>query len=284
MNMKNDGNTASLFNIQRYSLHDGPGIRTTVFFKGCNLHCIWCHNPESQKSTAELMFYGNRCVKCGKCLDYCEKAFTEKCTRCGRCSSVCLYGAREKCGDMYTVDSVFAKICDDIDYYEVSDGGVTLSGGEPLLQADFVTELLKKCNEHGIHTAVETAGNVPFDVFEKIMPYTNLFLYDIKCIDEKMHIRFTGVSNSIILKNAEKLKKCRCDVLFRMPVIPGFNDGQVDAVSEFVGCGKLELMPYHNMCSAKYVALERKFETENAKIPDEEYIKNLAKSYANVIN
>ena len=284
MSMIHNANTALLFNIQRYSLHDGPGIRTTVFFKGCNLRCIWCHNPESQKRTAELMFYGDKCKKCGNCLKLCEKAFTEKCTRCGECSSACPHGAREKCGEMHTVDSVFAKICADTDYYEVSGGGVTLSGGEPLLQADFVTELLKKCKEHGIHTAVETAGNVPFDVFEKIMPFTDLFLYDIKCIDEKMHIRFTGVSNSLILKNADKLKKCRCNVLFRMPVIPDVNDGQVAAVSEFVGCGKLELMPYHNMCSAKYVALEREFETEKVKIPDEEYIKSLAKSCENVIN
>lgn len=276
--------TAMIFNIQRYSLHDGPGIRTTVFFKGCNMRCLWCHNPESQNFGEELMFDREKCVKCGKCVEYCKKAFTPDCEKCGRCYAVCRVGARKKCGDKYTVSEVFEKISADRDYYDVSGGGVTLSGGEPLLQSDFALEVLKKCRNAKIHTAVETAGNVPYGVIEKILPFTDLFLFDIKCIDGEFHKKLTGSSNSIILENAERLKREPCELLFRMPVVPGFNDGEAAAVAEFAGDTKIELMPYHNFCSSKYESLGREFLTKDVQIPTEEYIKTLANRFDNVIN
>lgn len=276
--------TAMIFNIQRYSLHDGPGIRTTVFFKGCNMRCLWCHNPESQNRGEELMFDCEKCVKCGKCVEYCKKAFTSDCEKCGRCYAVCRAGARKKCGDKYTVSEVFEKISADRDYYDVSGGGVTLSGGEPLLQSDFTLEVLKKCRNAKIHTAVETAGNVPYGVIEKILPFTDLFLFDIKCIDGELHKKLTGSSNSIILENAERLKREPCELLFRMPVVPGFNDGEAAAAAEFAGDTKIELMPYHNFCSSKYESLGREFLTKDVQIPTEEYIKTLANRFDNVIN
>ena len=231
-----------IFSIQRYSLHDGPGIRTIVFFKGCNLRCLWCHNPESQSAVPELMSYPDKCRNCGACTAFCSKAFTDACSKCGSCASVCRYGAREKCGKKESADDVFDVILKDRDYYEVSGGGVTLSGGEPLLQPEFAAAILEKCRENGIHTAIETAGNVPSETLERLMPLTDLFLYDIKCIDTELHKNLTGVSNDLILSNARLLQNSGAEVIFRMPVVPGFNDSEIGAVSEFVGDGKLELM------------------------------------------
>ncbi len=273
-----------IFSIQRYSLHDGPGIRTIVFFKGCNLRCLWCHNPESQSAVPELMIYPDKCRSCGACTAFCSKAFTDACSKCGSCASVCRYGARDKCGRKENADDVFDVILKDRDYYEVSGGGVTLSGGEPLLQPEFSVSLLEKCRENGIHTAVETAGNVPSETLERIMPLTDLFLYDIKCIDTELHKSLTGVSNDLILSNSRLLKNGGAEVIFRMPVVPGFNDSEIGAVSEFVGNGKLELMPYHNICSAKYNALGREFKTRKADVPSDDFIRRLAQEYPNVIN
>lgn len=230
------------------------------------------------------MLYTDKCKGCGLCREYCEKAFTDECARCGKCSAVCYNGARVLCGEEKSVDGIFAVVRSDFDYYEMSGGGVTLSGGEPLLQAEFASELLKKCKENGIHTAIETAGNVPFSVFESVVPYTDLFLYDIKCIDEKLHRELTGASNHLILENAERLKKMPTEIIFRMPFVPGFNDSEVKAVSAFSDNKKLEIMPYHNICSSKYEALGRVFETENAEVPDENEIKRLAEIFPNVIN
>lgn len=273
-----------IFGIQRFSLHDGDGIRTTVFFKGCNLRCIWCHNPESQTSRPELLFYRDKCTKCGKCKDFCKKAFTDDCTGCGACASVCPTHARVLCGAEMSAAEVLKTVLRDKDYYVTSGGGVTLSGGEPLLQTDFAAELLALCRREGINTAVETAGNVPFGRFERIIPYTDVFLYDIKCIDDEKHIAFTGASNKLILENAVKLVEMKRNVLFRMPVIPGYNDDEVGAVSKFVGDGRLELMPYHNMCVSKYSALGREFVTENAELPTASFIKKLTDKYGNTFS
>ena len=165
------GLLANIINIQRFSIHDGPGIRTTVFMKGCNLRCLWCHNPESQSFKPQRMFYKHKCVNCGACKKACDKAFEPECEACGKCVEACHYGAREISGKSIGLEELFREIEKDKDFYEVSGGGVTFSGGEPLLQDEFLLEILKLCKEHHIHTAVETAGNVEWSRIEALLPY-----------------------------------------------------------------------------------------------------------------
>ena len=180
--------TATIFDIERNSFVDGPGIRTTVFFKGCNLKCAWCHNPESQDFNVQMMFYKDKCKSCGKCNRVCPYNL-EKCDLCGKCTFYCPVDARKVCGKEYTANEVFSEIIKDKSYYDNSGGGVTFSGGECMLQIDFLLDILKKCKENGIHTAVDTAGHIPFENFEKILPYTDLFLYDIKLFDH-LHLYY----------------------------------------------------------------------------------------------
>ncbi len=252
--------TAIIFDIERNSFVDGPGIRTTVFFKGCNLKCAWCHNPESQDFQPQMMFYRDKCKGCGKCKEVCPYDF-EKCDLCGKCTFYCPVDARKICGKQYTVDEVFAEIIKDKSYYENSGGGVTFSGGECMLQIDFLTQILKKCKENGIHTAVDTAGHIPYESFEKIVPYTDLFLYDIKIFDSVKHKEFVGVENALILENLKKLFKIGAQIWIRIPVIAGINDTveEMQRIKEFLKtCGKpakIELLPYHSMGENKYGAI-----------------------------
>ena len=260
---------AFIFDIQRFSLHDGPGIRTTVFFKGCNVRCLWCHNPESQTPTPELMFYAHKCVGCSKCRAFCGKAFTQDCLRCGKCAPVCAYGAREVSGRAESVEEILRVCLRDLRFYRTSGGGVTLSGGEPLLQGEAAAAVLRGCKAHDVHTAVETAGNVPWETFAAVLPLTDLFLYDIKGIDEALHQKNTGVGNRLILENARRLVSSGANVRFRMPYIPGFNSAEAPAVAAFakgLGC-KPELMPYHNIGAGKYAALGRPYPAEGVLPP-----------------
>jgi len=253
--------TARIFDIQRFSLHDGPGIRTTVFLKGCNLRCLWCHNPESQSGEKELMHYFEKCTGCGRCKSYCERAFTENCTKCGSCAKVCPFNAREQSGKDVETDDIIKTALRDTPFYGTSGGGVTLSGGEPLLQADAAFEILSACKEKGVHTAVETAGNVPFEVIKKMIPVTDLFLFDIKGIDEKKHKTNTGVSNRLILENARLSASEGALIRFRMPYIPGYNSDEASAVAELAKSlgSPLELMAYHRLGEGKYKALSREY-------------------------
>ena len=269
---------ATVFDIERNSYVDGPGIRTTVFFKGCNLACAWCHNPESQSPKPQMMFYKNKCTGCGKCREKCPNSM-EKCDLCGRCSLFCPQDARDICGKEYTVDEVLKEVLKDKSFYEASGGGVTFSGGECMLQIDFLAELLKRCKENGIHTAVDTAGHVPFEFFERIIPYTDLFLYDVKCFDSDKHRQYTGVENQLILKNLKSLLAKSTTVWIRIPIIPTVNDTEeeLQRIKEYLSsCGipeKVELLPYHAMGEHKYSAVGK--ETQIFSVPSEEKMKHL---------
>ena len=253
---------ATIFDIQHSSFVDGPGIRTTVFFKGCNLKCAWCHNPESQDFKPQMMFYKDRCTNCGKCKEVCPYNLA-KCDLCGKCTFFCPNEARQISGKEYTLDEVFEEIIADKVFYETSGGGVTFSGGECMLQIDFLCEILKKCKENGIHTAVDTAGHIPFEYFEKVLPYTDLFLYDIKLFDSEAHKKYVGVGNELILSNLKELFKSGAKILIRIPVIGTVNDNidEMKKIKSFLDeCGmpeKVELLPYHSMGERKYTALQK---------------------------
>ena len=273
---------ATIFDIERNSYVDGPGIRTTVFFKGCNLRCAWCHNPESQSALPQMLFYKNKCVKCGKCKEKCPNQL-EKCDFCGKCTLYCPHDAREICGREYTPDEVLCEIVKDKAYYESSGGGVTFSGGECMLEIDFLEELLARCKAEGIHTAVDTAGHVPFAYFERILPYTDLFLYDVKIIDSEKHKRYTGAPNELILSNLAKLLKMDRSVWVRIPVIPSINDSaeEITAIRKTLDLygfpEKVELLPYHAMGEHKYEALG--MEAQTFTVPSEEKILQLRKIF-----
>ncbi len=244
--------------IQRFCMHNGPGIRTTVFFKGCPLHCEWCHNPETQSCKKELLFYKNKCIGCGAC-NICDK---KDCIVCGECAKNCPTGAREIVGKEYTPVEVYRQIQKDNAFYG-ENGGVTFSGGECMMQIDSLTETLKMCKENGIHTAVDTAGFVPFENFEKVLPYTDLFLYDIKIFDSVKHKKHTDVDNELILSNLKRLFEVGARIWIRIPIIPSVNDSvdEMKKIKTFLdACGrpeKTELLPYHPMGKSKSYALRK---------------------------
>ena len=264
-------NKAIFFDIQRNSFVDGPGIRTTVFFKGCNLRCAWCHNPESQSAKPQMMFYKDKCTGCGKCKSVCPYHL-EQCELCGKCTLYCPVDARKVCGKEHTVDEVLKEVLKDQAFYETSGGGVTFSGGECMLQIDFLAEILKKCKENGIHTAVDTAGHIPFESFEKILPYTDLFLYDIKIFDSQKHKQYVGVSNELILENLKKLFERKAKLWIRIPIIPDVNDS-IEEIQKIKDSLKKELLPYHAMGENKYRAIGK--EPQIFKTPDAENMKRL---------
>ncbi len=263
-----------IFNIQRFAVSDGPGIRTTVFFKGCNLRCKWCHNPESQSPETQWLLYKNKCIGCGRC-----ENLTENDT-----DFICFQGARELCGKEYTADEVLREILKDKRFYENSKGGVTFSGGECMLQIDFLEELMKRCKENGIHTAVDTAGHIPYEFFERIIPYTDLFLYDVKCFDSKSHKQYTGVENELILENLGKLLATDKSVYIRIPVIEGVNDSteEMKSIKTFLDehgkPEKVELLPYHALGESKYEAMG--IECVKFSAPSEEKMQKLNQIFA----
>ncbi|MBE6612613.1 MAG: glycyl-radical enzyme activating protein [Ruminococcaceae bacterium] len=264
---------AIIFDIQRSSYVDGPGIRTTVFMKGCHLHCAWCHNPESQAGGIQRMWYDSKCTHCGNCAKKCPAgAITfdpdtgalscdkEKCTLCGRCELFCPADAIAICGKWEDTDSLVSVIKKDKPFYDSTGGGVTVSGGECMLHPDFVAELLQKCKAEGIHTAVDTAGDVPFESFEKVLPHTDLFLYDIKCVTPDLHKKFTGIDNARLIENYKRLLAMGKDVIVRVPMIVecSANDGEFPKIAAFLKENpprKAELLPYHAMGENKHRAL-----------------------------
>ena len=239
--------TAIISNIKRFAVHDGDGIRTTVFFKGCPLKCLWCHNPESISFQPQIAFYKNRCIGCGECK---REDFSV---------ADCLGEAKVLYGREVTVEELLPLLLEDRDFYETSGGGATLSGGECLAQADFCAELLKRLKQEGINTAVDTCGFVSRKKLDKVIPYTDTFLYDIKAMDEAVHIRCTGQSNRIILENLCYLDALGKPIEVRFPYVPGYNDDQVDKIAEFLRPLKnikaIKVLPYHNYAGSKYLAL-----------------------------
>lgn len=265
--------SARIFEIKRFAVHDGDGIRTTVFFKGCPLKCVWCHNPEGIDFKPELAYYENKCINCGECIRVCpNNAHTiekgvhifnrEKCTGCGNCEEVCLGNALTLYGEEVTEDELLPKLLEDKEFYENSNGGVTLSGGECLMQSDFCAELLKKLKENGINTAVDTCGFVPQQAIDKVIPYTDVFLYDMKAYDEDIHIKCTGYSNKLILENIKYIDSCNKAIEVRIPYVPDYNSDQIEKIAVFLkdlnNLTKVRILPYHNYAGSKYTSLAKK--------------------------
>lgn len=242
-----------IFNIQKFCVNDGPGIRTTVFLKGCPLHCVWCHNPESQSGKRQIMFYPDKCSGCGRCRNLTVDTP----------DFVCFNGAKEICGETVSTDYVIAEVMRDFEFYKNSGGGITLSGGEPLFQFDFALDILKKAKANNLHTAMETCGFADSDKIKQIAEFTDLFLFDFKESDPKLHKTYTGVDNALILDNLSLLNKLKKDIILRCPIIPGHNDRRenydkicelANTLASVIG---IEIEPYHNFGESKYEALGR---------------------------
>ena len=259
---------AIISDIKRFAVHDGDGIRTTVFLKGCPLKCVWCHNPESISFKPQIAYYENKCIGCGECE---KEGFT---------TESCLGEAKILYGKEMTVEELLPKLLEDKDFYETSGGGVTLSGGECLCQADFCAELLKKLKEQGINTAVDTCGFVSKEAIDKVLPYTDTFLYDIKAIDENVHIKCTGQSNNIILENLKYIDSCNKSIEIRIPFVPEYNDNQIEKIAVFLKPLKnittVKLLAYHNYAGSKYTALGMKNNLPEA-LPTKEQLQKAEK-------
>ncbi len=282
-----------VFDIRRYAIHDGPGIRTAVFFKGCPLACRWCHNPEGQASGPELIFRPGRCILCNDCLDACPNNVISRyrdeiridrslCKVSGNCALACPAEALEVVGHEMTIEQVLAEIERDRTFYEQSGGGATFTGGEPLAQPRFLLELLTTCRDRGIPTAVDTSGYAPWSVLDEIRPLVNLFLYDLKLMDETRHIEWTGVSNQVILSNLRQLSELEQEVLVRTPIIPGINDDveNLQAMGKFLAglatVPPVQLLAYHNIAEAKYAGLGMDYELGGIHPSNREHLDEVA--------
>ena len=247
--------TPLIFDVNRGSTVDGPGVRTTVFLKGCNLDCFWCHNPEGKRPEKQLAFFTEKCVGCGTCVQVCK---ADKCGVCGTCAEYCPESARKVYGRQTSTDELVSIIARDKPFYDSTGGGATISGGECMLYPDFVAELAEKCKSIGVSVAIDTAGNVPYESMKKVLPFADVFLYDVKAIDPVIHKKGTGVDNALILENLDRLISDGAKVIIRTPVIPGFNDGdEQNAIDAYLNTRGLvaEKLPYHAMGESKLKAL-----------------------------
>jgi pyruvate formate lyase activating enzyme len=289
--------SATITNIQGFSIHDGPGIRTVVFFKGCPLACRWCANPECLPGSPVVGFIRTLCARCGKCLEACPNGAIRPgedvhridyslCRGCGACREQCFYGALVRYGEPMTVAQVWDAVLRDKMFYDESGGGVTASGGEPLLQPAFVRELFELCRREGIDTCIETCGCVPTEAVLEILPVADHFLFDLKQMDPEAHRVNTGQPNTRILENAALLIERGADVLFRQPFVPGVNDSieNIEATARFLaGLGgkasRLELMPFHRMGQSKYRALDMDYTMDGAGTADGDEVEAARKAY-----
>ncbi|BAL01298.1 glycyl-radical enzyme activating family protein [Oscillibacter valericigenes Sjm18-20] len=289
-----------VFNIQKYSIHDGQGIRTTFFFKGCPLSCQWCHNPESQRGGIELMFYHERCVGCGSCVLACPQHANvlgdgrvnmnrSVCTACGSCVDVCLPNARELVGRAYTVDELAREAEKDQMFYEESGGGVTLSGGEVMVQdMDYIEEFCRRLYRKGYSVNIDTCGYAPYENFQRLAPYVDTFLYDIKLMDPEEHKRFVGTDNQLILENLIRLSADGARLNIRIPTVNGVNATEkfMQDVIDFlldnhIRVTAVNLLPYHNTGKSKYANLDRTYADEMLRVPDQEQMERFQTMFIN---
>jgi len=275
----------TVFNIQRFSVHDGPGIRTTAFLKGCPLNCRWCHNPEGLSGQPELLYSEDRCQGCGACMSACTEnvisrdngkiRISRECTHCGRCVDACTEQALEITGRVMTSGAVANELARDRIFYEESGGGITLSGGEPLAQPEFAIDILRRCRASGLHTALDTTGFVEAEVIQAAIPHTDLFLYDFKHPDSATHLQYTDIPNEPVIEHLKLLIEAGCNILVRQPIIPGFNDAPetVEHTGEILAaCGikRLQILSYHTFGKHKHGKLVRGVPATDWEIPSAE--------------
>jgi len=280
-----------VLNIERYTLHDGPGIRTTVFLKGCPLRCLWCSNPESQQGWPELVYFEDKCIGCGRCLDVCPQSAIlqntpgapvtvvfDRCDGCGLCIDACYVEALTLVGEKMTAEEVAAIVARDQPFYEHSQGGVTLSGGEALAQPDFSAEILRLCRQKGIHTAIQTSGQAPLKSVQKLLPYLDLVIFDIKHLNKQAHQDLTGVPNDQILENLSTINSAEIPIVIQMPLVPGLNDSNenldnltrlVESLTSVLG---LSLLSYHTLGTSKYRCTGREYALEDLPKASPEYL------------